>query len=204
MKRVKNGFTLIEMLVVMVILTILIAAGGFYYRDLNIKAQARKAQEEAANFAQIINDIYKTGDFGISNNDLKAQTGIAKGSYPDTEAMKKLLPIMQTKYSDKISEKIMISDKQQINFKANADHKDVLSYPMNATEMDFKKELEKRFGQVIYRPIDDKGINPNNGQNNLCNAKDCPTAIVYYVGYDRGEYLAIPLYKLAEGIAHRL
>ena len=59
MKRLqKGGFTILEILVVIVIITIMVSAGGFYYADLQNQTVARKAREDAVNFANIVNDIY--------------------------------------------------------------------------------------------------------------------------------------------------
>ena len=76
------GFTIIEILIVIVIITIMVGAGGFYYRDLQRQIISRKAFEDAANLANIINDIYNTGHFGTSSDSL-AGLNVKKGTYPD-------------------------------------------------------------------------------------------------------------------------
>lgn len=215
MKRLnQGGFTVLEMLIVIVIITIMVSAGGFYYVDLQRQTVARKAREDAINLANIINDIYRTGSFGVTKSTI-ADLNVKRGTYPDIKKMSALKDRIMQAYGDQFSYResdgsakntILVSD--LLNFKiANGQS------PMTGASFQDQAELQKNANKIIYAPF--RQESPESGSNHVTcydssyttvSAGDdyeyrCDMAVVYFVAYEKGTYQIRPIRKLVAGVA---
>lgn len=77
----KTGFTLIEILMVLAIMTILIAIGGYQINLNKRRALFMEYKNATERVANVFNDLYQTGNFGTG------YTWARKGSYPSEEEM---------------------------------------------------------------------------------------------------------------------
>lgn len=215
MKR-KNlgGFTILEMLIVIVIITIMVSAGGFYYVDLHHQTIARKAREDAINLANIINDIYKTGSFGVTKSTI-ADLNVKRGTYPDIKKMSALKDRIMQAYGDQFSYResdgsakntILVSD--LINFKiANGQS------PMTGASFQDQAELQKNANRIIYVPFRKEAPNGVDNYTTCYESNftpvaanddyeyECDMAVIYFVAYEKGTYQVRPIRKLVAGVA---
>lgn len=202
MKQIsQGGFTVLEMLVVIVIITIMVSAGGFYYVDLHHQTIARKAKEDAINFANIVNDIYRTGHFGTSAEPLK-KYHIKKGTYPDLNKMQAIKSVIANAYGDQFKAEDILVPKL-INFKVEKG-----TSPMLNGELDTQEQLEANAHKIIYAPFIKES--PSGDDHLTCfNFKsptedydyNCETAVVYYIAYEKGKYEIRPIRRLTAGVA---
>lgn len=210
MKRLqKGGFTILEILVVIVIITIMVSAGGFYYADLQNQTVARKAREDAVNFANIVNDIYHTGQFGTTSEPLK-HLNIRKGTYPNRTKMEAIRKLIVQSYGEQFRQKgdsssegnIVVANIKQFRVEKNIS-------PVNA-DFSNQDQLRENAHKIIYAPLKEE-VPPNTG-GLLCNdypsrpATDnydyqCATAVIYYVAYEKGKYELRPVRQLTAGVA---
>lgn len=197
------GFTIIEMLIVIVIITILVAAGGFYYRDLQRQTIARKAYEDAGNFAKIINDIYHTGHFGTSSNSLNG-LNVKKGTYPESRKAEHIRNRVAEAYGDQFKAgDILVADKEStFEIKAGVS-------PMGTISLDNQEMLEKNAQKIIYAPIVKEAL-PGRGAS-LCKTDNdpldsyeyaCEVAVVYSIIYHGGRYQLRPAKVIKAGVVY--
>ncbi len=200
----KSGFTIIEMLIVIVIITILVGAGGFYYRDLNLQTMSRKAREDAINLANIMNDVYRTGDLGVGVDSLN-DIYVRKGTYPDTKKARLIIDRIKQKYGDQFTDtEIVVADKSK--FKISTDP---TQYPVSGLT---EAKLPEKTKMIVYAPLTDDSAT-NASEVNLCVPTHlgtvvanydytCRSAIVYFVSYEHGKYVLRPVRRLSTGVAH--
>lgn len=199
------GFTIIEILIVIVIITIMVGAGGFYYRDLQRQTISRKAFEDAANLANIINDIYNTGHFGTSSDSL-AGLNVKKGTYPDTNKAVLTKDRLVKAYGGQFKKQnILIADSAKFYIKPGVS-------PMSHNVLDGQTNLENNASKIIYAPIKTEVL-PGK-ESALCSgfyapgglASDyeyaCNMAVIYAVAYHAGKYQLRPVKIVKSGVVY--
>lgn len=215
--KYKTGFTILEMLVVIVILTILVSAGGFYYADLHKQTISRQNIEKAVSLGNIMNDIYRTGQLGISGEPLNGLY-VTKGTYPEYVKAKEIAKIITSSYGDQFkSGQIVIADKGMVRIGNEAPISDYgVADADNGLNMDPNDQdhLEKHFDKIFYGPYMHQ-VRPGE-ISNLCYNYDayinkapyteydynCEIGVIYAIVYENGKYQMKPVRKLIDGVSY--
>lgn len=205
-----SGFTIIEMLVVITVLVILIAAGGFYYRDLNRHSTAREAKEFAINFANALNDIYKSNNFDVTNDDLTDinPNSFRRGTYPNTKDMGALLSWDESplvKSSENYKDRVFTETWGDVALKETFNHYPTFEPVKFSHGVNPQQFLEQNAKKIFYQPI---LANKNHaGDYQICYSNtgrefECRVVIIYYVKFEDGQYRLKPAAKLEGGFVN--
>lgn len=179
MKQTKRAFTIIEVLVVMILIGVLSAAGGIYYYRMNKRSIGLKAREDASNVANLINNLYKTGS--ISGQ----ITWSRKGSYPNyhefINSSRDGIGQQVSRYYFNDDNTIKTLNRHQLTV--------YLNNPQKAVDDHSEKTV---FYYPIYRNIDTT--------NDCDHQDDCNEIQLYYIDNDGVNYSFKMAKKAASGV----
>lgn len=182
----KTGFTLIEILMVLAIMTVLIAIGGYQVNLNKKRALYMGYKEDAKKIANVLNDMYQTGNYG--SNYVWAR----KGSYPSIDELNERDPIDEKSLSNRILRAALTA--------SAAD--DALGRTVLATDFDDENqrydcsgasETNIQRGGISYYPL--------TGDDQLCEGSDmeCRKVKLFYSSFIKDDKCVIKAIKLESG-----
>ncbi len=200
MNRIKKGFTVIEMLVVMALIAILITVGGFSYSRMMKRVRATEARNDANNIKVIFDNMYKNGIYGH-----KKRYG-NKGYYPSVQAMnstdldtdsKTLLESVKRTYDKDRNIELIVADK---DYTKDASPSEIVQsyFPIGSNSDDTVQKFLKTHQKVIvYQPLFSRSAGKpfELCKNNVLAKSDCRQMVIYYVDYIDGEYKLVEFKK---------
>lgn len=185
--RPKTGFTLVEILMVLAIMTILIAIGG-YQVDLSKKRSLfLGVKEDTENVANVLNDMYHTGNYGQNKK------WDRKGSYPSY----KELNLMDSSLTDSLSDLILKA--AGVNSHAGgAIGRGIITIGDNPTPSDLGSLVDDSENGIHKQNI---GYHPITSDGSLCqdSSQECRRVKLFYNAFVKHNQYDLRVIELDSG-----
>ncbi len=210
---IKRGFSLVELVIVVTIVTALIALGGFKYLEYKKQATALEFKNHADNISRIITNMYNTGVYGDN------KTYQFKGSYPSVQTMnteltvggKKLIEDIISSYAEGSTDsdganniEYYITD---ADYNSSLNEASILRGLVSSDPNEIQQYLKNHSNLIIYHPLHPniKADGSRGTPNELCldqisGVDNCRRAAIYYVNYKDGKYELAESNRLRAGI----